>query len=73
MTDPFRSQSESVVECFSVRIVVVPAEHSGQRLDNFLLSKPKGDPAQLDLQAGAQWASQSEWWSCQGRAQIGWG
>lgn len=47
MTDPFRSQSESVVECFSVRIVVVPAEHSGQRLDNFLLSKLKGVPRSL--------------------------
>ncbi len=47
MTDPFRSQSESVVECFSACIVVVPAEHSGQRLDNFLLSKLKGVPRSL--------------------------
>ncbi|HHW4680314.1 MAG TPA: RluA family pseudouridine synthase [Xylella taiwanensis] len=47
MTDPFCFQSGPVVECFSVRIVVVPAEHGGQRLDNFLLGKLKGVPRSL--------------------------
>ncbi|HHW4678459.1 MAG TPA: RluA family pseudouridine synthase [Xylella sp.] len=47
MTHPFCLQSELVVECFSVRIVVVPAEHGGQRLDNFLFGKLKGVPRSL--------------------------